>query len=613
MTDKAKIVVEAEDRASAVFKRVDNSLSTLQGGVGKLGATLGAAGIATGFAAVAAAAARAIGALDDLDETAQNLGISASKLSAFQLSAQAAGVGTEQFGAALTKLNVKLSDAGAGNEQAAALFKTLGVSIKDTNGNLRTADDVLGDVADRFSTFRDGANKNALAVELFGKAGTRLITFLNEGRDGLTKFGGVSEETVQNAVRLQGEIDKLSATFSKLALTAGGALAGAINRALGNLSIDEQLERAEKRLATLREQQANAPEPGSGSIEEGNIVSAGFFEDQIAALEAQIAALNVAREAARASNDANRPDAPTVPQTKERKDNDLNGDLDRIQQQISDRLSERLTANAELSEKFREEEAERQRKYEEEYGNQLLDRVDRVRLALQTETESENARFSERLASLVLAAENEAITEAEYRELRERAEAEHQERLTAIEDEGTKKRLEISNVYRKLDINSTRSFLNTVSGLMDTQSRTQFEIGKAAAISGAVIDTYKAATGAYASLASIPIVGPFLGAAAAAAAIASGVAQVNAIRSTSFGKSSASAATVTSPPTSVSGPSTTTTESTQAVEPASTRARQQTNVTIVGDFLSAEMVRDQLIPLLNEAAGDGVDIVVSRG
>lgn len=55
------------------------------------------------------------------------------------------------------------------------------------------------------------------------------------------------------------------------------------------------------------------------------------------------------------------------------------------------------------------------------------------------------------------------------------------------------------------------------------------EIGKAAAIAGATIDTYKAATGAYAALAGIPVVGPALGVAAAAAAVTAGLANVRQI------------------------------------------------------------------------------------
>lgn len=57
----------------------------------------------------------------------------------------------------------------------------------------------------------------------------------------------------------------------------------------------------------------------------------------------------------------------------------------------------------------------------------------------------------------------------------------------------------------------------------------QTAIGKAAAIAETTINTYKAAQGAYSALAPVPVVGPALGAVAAAAAVASGLANVRKI------------------------------------------------------------------------------------
>src|SRR3990172_2276095 len=61
------------------------------------------------------------------------------------------------------------------------------------------------------------------------------------------------------------------------------------------------------------------------------------------------------------------------------------------------------------------------------------------------------------------------------------------------------------------------------------KSKEAFALMKAMRIGETLMNTYSAAVGAYNALASIPIVGPALGAAAAAAAIAFGMAQVKAI------------------------------------------------------------------------------------
>lgn len=70
--------------------------------------------------------------------------------------------------------------------------------------------------------------------------------------------------------------------------------------------------------------------------------------------------------------------------------------------------------------------------------------------------------------------------------------------------------------------------LNNLSTILGKESAA----GKAAAIAAATIQTYESATASYKSLAGIPIIGPALGAAAAGAAIVSGLANVKKIVST---------------------------------------------------------------------------------
>ena len=70
--------------------------------------------------------------------------------------------------------------------------------------------------------------------------------------------------------------------------------------------------------------------------------------------------------------------------------------------------------------------------------------------------------------------------------------------------------------------------LNNMATILGEESAA----GKAAAIASATISTFESAQSSYNSLAGIPIIGPVLGAAAAGAAIVSGMAQVKAITST---------------------------------------------------------------------------------
>lgn len=180
----------------------------------------------------------------------------------------------------------------------------------------------------------------------------------------------------------------------------------------------------------------------------------------------------------------------------------------------------------------------------------------------------------------------------ELRIQRMKSEREEQETNLALWEEG----------YRgKLDVAS--NFLGQMSTLMNSSNRQMFEVGKAAAISKAVIDTYTAATGAYSAMASIPFVGPALGAAAAAAAIVSGLANVQRISSTSFGSKGSGGGSVGGG----IGSSNTGGPGGQQYTPST-----NVNVSLVGESFSQAQVR-ALIGAINNAAGDNVNLVARAG
>ena len=96
-------------------------------------------------------------------------------------------------------------------------------------------------------------------------------------------------------------------------------------------------------------------------------------------------------------------------------------------------------------------------------------------------------------------------------------------------------RMQIWAKQQESQLSTASNFFGQLSQLQKSKNSELARIGKAAAIAQAIIQTYTAATSAYAAMASIPYVGPALGAAAAAAAVAAGMANVAAIRSQSTG------------------------------------------------------------------------------
>jgi hypothetical protein len=156
-----------------------------------------------------------------------------------------------------------------------------------------------------------------------------------------------------------------------------------------------------------------------------------------------------------------------------------------------------------------------------------------------TQDELAVARYEEEVVRLQLAREMEFLTKAEFDAAMVQAEITKQARIGSVQAQAELARLQVTKMTFGQQLAYTSQALNSITGLMQTQSKEGFRIGKAAAIAQAVINTYTAATGAYASASAIPIVGWILGPIAAIAAIALGMKNVQSIRSQQMGQAHA--------------------------------------------------------------------------
>jgi hypothetical protein len=103
------------------------------------------------------------------------------------------------------------------------------------------------------------------------------------------------------------------------------------------------------------------------------------------------------------------------------------------------------------------------------------------------------------------------------------------EAVNALSNKGSEVKAKNEIFWEKLtDREKTQIMAQGLNNLATVLGK-ESAAGKAAAISGALISTYQSATDSYKSLAGIPVVGPVLGAAAAAAAVVSGMANVKQI------------------------------------------------------------------------------------
>lgn len=214
MTDLATLVVKLEAETSKYQKGLDDATSKLkkfqedQEGILKEAATK----LVEFFAIkeVVDFAAELLEANDALNKLAQITGVSTEALSQLQYAASLSGV--DNFAKDLEKLARTSTEAAQGNETVANAFDEIGVSVKDATGNIKSADQLLTEIAQSVSQYQDGLAKTAVVQQIFGKGSAALIPFLDKGAAGLAEL---REEAQKLGVSLSGEAAKGSEEFEE--------------------------------------------------------------------------------------------------------------------------------------------------------------------------------------------------------------------------------------------------------------------------------------------------------------------------------------------------------------------------------------------------------------
>ena len=193
MTDLAALVVRMQADNSAYVKALDQATQRLNSFSKEQDEALGKLGekIAEAFAIdkIVEFGVSTIESLASLDKMSQSAGIAVEELSSLRLAAAASGISQEELGTSFKKLNVALSDAaGSATGKAGVAFRALGIDVKNADGSLKSVSQALPEIANKFQASADGPAKAAIAVALFGKAGTDMIPTLNQGSAGLDRF-----------------------------------------------------------------------------------------------------------------------------------------------------------------------------------------------------------------------------------------------------------------------------------------------------------------------------------------------------------------------------------------------------------------------------------------
>lgn len=156
-----------------------------------------------------------------LQDTAEQTGLATDEIQAWTLAANLGGASAQDFTNGIRKLSKELATGVDESGQQSKLFKNLDIDTKNADKSVRSLSDVLPEIAEKFKGLKTGAEKSALAQQIFGKAGSKLVPLLSQGAEGVANLkkqldelgGGFSKEAIENADAYDDALIKLNFSF----------------------------------------------------------------------------------------------------------------------------------------------------------------------------------------------------------------------------------------------------------------------------------------------------------------------------------------------------------------------------------------------------------------
>ncbi len=230
---KAAVEIGGRDRLTGMLRRMERRLQSF----GKRIRSVGLAGAAGGAALVApfALASRAFAKTgDELDKMSKRTGISVESLSELGFAAEQSGADLKTLEKGTRTMQRSINDLGRGLSTQKDAFNDLGLEYQHLNGLSPEKQFEL--VSDRLSKIEDPSKRAALAMMIFGRAGTQLLPMMENGAAGMRSLRDearslgltVSKDAAGRAALLIDTMNILFRTLKMGAFLIGDALAPTI-------------------------------------------------------------------------------------------------------------------------------------------------------------------------------------------------------------------------------------------------------------------------------------------------------------------------------------------------------------------------------------------------
>jgi hypothetical protein len=214
MATDVKIILSAEDRTRATIESMIGRLGDMNNASSLASNALRGLTAALSVGALIASTRATINHADALNDMAERTGLAGDKLSELDYAARLNGASLEDVETGLKKLSVKALDAAQGGKQAVAMIDALGVAVSGADGSLRNSDELMTEIASVLNQVQDRTLRTALAVEIFGKSGDKLIPLfenMQASRQEAQRLGAVVGVDFQKAsAQFNDDLDRMT-------------------------------------------------------------------------------------------------------------------------------------------------------------------------------------------------------------------------------------------------------------------------------------------------------------------------------------------------------------------------------------------------------------------
>lgn len=131
---------------------------------------------------------------DEILTLSSTTGLATDTIQELNYASELLDVSTETVTSSMTKMIRNMNNAREGSKQAEEAFRKLHIRLTDNTGQLRDAETVFGEVIDKLGQMKNETERDAIAMQIFGRSARELNPLIEAGSDALKEFAEQAHE-----------------------------------------------------------------------------------------------------------------------------------------------------------------------------------------------------------------------------------------------------------------------------------------------------------------------------------------------------------------------------------------------------------------------------------